>query len=142
MRAKLIELYPREKYLPMCNSKNYFWVLYSHLKASESNQFAPFYGNEIYKLSTEISMGNRIIQAKCGKGMLNPNKTLISEKEKKKKTAIRKLNMYEKKFHSNLNYISHLGQRLGLVTSFKESKATFLHCFLCPFAKKFHLSLF
>lgn len=66
----------------MCNSKNYLWVLYSHLKASESNRFGPFYGNEIYKLSQEISMGNRIIQVKCGKGMLNPNKTLISEKEK------------------------------------------------------------
>lgn len=55
-------------------------------------------------------MGNKIVQVKCGKGILNPNKTLILEKERK--PAMRKVNMCEEKFPSNLNYIYHLGQRL------------------------------
>ena len=70
----------------------------------------PFYGRKISKLSTEITMGNKIIQAQCGKGMLCPNKILILEIESK--PDLRKVNICKEKFLSSLNHVCHLVQRL------------------------------
>lgn len=108
-------IYPREKFCQHIISKiicGFLWV------TCKGNQFTIFYGNEISRSTTKTSLstGNKMIQVECG--MLNPNKTLILEKESQPRwmqTCVKK-------------NLPHLWQKPRLVAPLKEGHIHTLFC--------------